>query len=60
VRKQQHIDRIIQEFINNLQNAASDGKTSYMYSPDNLRVLNQYPSLPVIANDDPCVRFPEC
>ena len=65
-RKQQEIDRIIQGFIHNLLNAAAEGKTSYMYDPNdpnNRRPLGLH-QLPVITNDDLVSafqkKFPEC
>ena len=64
-RKQQHIDLLIREFIHDLQNAAAEGKTSYMYSPRDLkeigiRLLNK----PPITNDELVSafkkKFPDC
>lgn len=60
-RKQQHINQIIQGFMNELLNVAAAGKTSYMYS---LNVAQSYPPPPVTTNDDLVSafqkKFPDC
>lgn len=70
--KQNRIYQIIGHFIQDLKNAAAMGKTSYMYNPDNCRVLNQHlfpggpknHNSPVITIDDLVSafqkKFPEC
>jgi hypothetical protein len=64
--KQRHIDGLIQGFVNMVQTAATEGKTSYMYDPNSHRShLQQHnPSMPVITNDDLISafqrRFPDC
>ena len=63
-RKQQHIERIIAGFINNLHSVAAVGKTSYMYIPDERSLLNERQGFPVMTNEDVISafqkKFPEC
>jgi len=51
-RKQQVIDGHIQEFINELQEAAAAGKTKYIYNPNTRRLFQTKPPLPVVTNDE--------
>jgi len=62
-RKEQEINRLIQGFINDLENAAAAGKTSFMYCHDN-NTSNQGVRPPVITTNDLIaafqLKFPDC
>mgnify|MGYP000087063097 CR=1 FL=1 len=64
-RKQQHIENIIQNFINELQNVAGTGKTAYMFDPVS-RAVRMYNNncVPEITTDDYIAafkrKFPDC
>ena len=65
-RKQNRIDQIIRNFIRDLEYAASQGKTSYMYNPNNphrpIELSNRVE--PEITNNDLISafkrKFPDC
>ena len=64
--KQNRIDYIISTFIKELKHAASQGKTSYMYNPNNpyRHAMNSNTVEPKITNHDLVSafqkKFPEC
>ena len=64
-RKQQHIETIIQNFINELQNVAGTGSTTYLFNPA-AREVRMYHNkwLPEITTDDYIAafkrKFPDC
>ncbi len=64
-RKQNHIQAIIQEFVQTVQNSASLGKTSCIFSRDEKRGgCYSHPPPPDISNDDIIKalqeKFPDC
>ena len=69
-RKQQNIDKLIEQFVQDLQRAAASGKTSYMYSTARVESYNSAimrpngQEEPVITNDDLISafqrKFPDC
>lgn len=61
-RKQQEVDLIVQRFINELQNDAAIGKTSYLYVREPYRVLhtNQPPLTDAELVAGFFTRFPGC
>jgi len=65
LRKQQHIDELIDQHISMIQTKAANGKTSYMYRPyEGKMMVQQIPPLAVFTNDDLVqafkLRFPDC
>ena len=64
-RKQQQIDGIVRNFLNQLLDAAASGKTAYMYiRPDTRKLVGSHPSLPVLTDSELVAgfftRFPGC
>ena len=64
-RKREEADRRIQVHVDGIKQFAAQGKTSYMFEPDNNRHNPvQHHSIPVLTNDDFVAafqrKFPDC
>jgi hypothetical protein len=64
-RKSERADQLIQQHVNAIQESAAQGKTSYMFEPDNqAHNPRQHHSIPAPTNDDFIAafqrKFPDC
>jgi hypothetical protein len=63
-RKSERADQLIHRHVNAIQESAAQGKTSYMFEPDNQAHNPLHHSIPALTNDDFIAafqrKFPDC
>ena len=64
-RKREEADRLINDHVERVKQLAAQGKTSYMFEPDNkAHKPPQHPSFPVVTNEHFIAafqrKFPDC